>query len=323
MPSRSEPGTSGPSAGAELPLLVFGGPYGNAQATAAVLAEAARRGLPPHRVLCTGDLVAYCGEPAATIATIRAADIRRIAGNCDVGLASGALDCGCGFAEDSACDRLSAVWFAAARRDVGAADRYWLATLPGRDVVAVGRRRLLVVHGGLETINQFVFATTPLEEKRRQLARAAVEGLDGIVGGHCGMPFTQVVDGRLWHNAGVAGMPANDGTPRVWYSVLTPRRGAVEIAHYALDYDHGAAQAAMARHGYPEAYRAALGSGLWPSCDVLPAFERSVQGRALTPATVVWRADGHRPGLGPHWPPWPVPATQGEAAETTAAGPCC
>ena len=38
--------------------------------------------------------------------------------------------------------------------------------------------------------------------------------LDGVIGGHCGLPFTKVVGDRLWHNPGAIGMPANDGTPR-------------------------------------------------------------------------------------------------------------
>ena len=38
------------------PLLVFGGPYSNLQATRAVLDEAARRGIPAKRVICTGDV---------------------------------------------------------------------------------------------------------------------------------------------------------------------------------------------------------------------------------------------------------------------------
>ena len=41
------------------PLFCFGGPYSNLQATVAVLAEAKRRGFPPERIVCTGDVVAY------------------------------------------------------------------------------------------------------------------------------------------------------------------------------------------------------------------------------------------------------------------------
>lgn len=46
-----------------LPLLVFGGPYGNLQAVQAVLAEAGRRGISGDRIVCTGDIAAYCGNP--------------------------------------------------------------------------------------------------------------------------------------------------------------------------------------------------------------------------------------------------------------------
>lgn len=299
-------------------VLLFGGPYGNLQATEAVLAEAARRGIGADRIVCTGDVVAYCGEPVATIARIRSAGIRVVMGNCDEQLASGADDCGCGFADGSACDRLSAAWFACVDRAVGAEDRDWLGSLPRALDLDVGGRRLRVVHGGLERINQFIFATTPLAEKQRQLALAAADGCDGMIGGHCGLPFTQVIDGRLWHNPGVTGMPANDGTARVWISVLTPRRGEIEIAHHAIDYHHEAAMGAMARNGYPDAYRRALGSGIWPSGDVLPDFERTVQGQPLTAGAVTWRASDRQPGLGAHWPAWPLSATEAAGAQTAA-----
>ena len=53
------------------PTIIFGGPYSNLQATQAVLPQARTRGIPPHRIVCTGDLAAYCGEPVATIEVVR------------------------------------------------------------------------------------------------------------------------------------------------------------------------------------------------------------------------------------------------------------
>jgi len=91
------------------PALVFGGPYGNLQATAAVLREAGRHGIPPSRIICTGDLVAYGGDPVATIALVRDAGIHVVMGNCDEQLAQGAQDCGCGYPAGSACERLAVV----------------------------------------------------------------------------------------------------------------------------------------------------------------------------------------------------------------------
>lgn len=301
------------------PVLVFGGPYGNLQATEAVLAEGLRLGIPPERTICTGDLVAYCGDPIATIARVRDAGIHVVMGNCDEQIGAGADDCGCGFEEGSACDRLAAAWYACVDSVLGPADRAWLSQLPRRLIADFGGQRLAVVHGTCDSINQFVFATSPLDEKRRQLALAAAMGCHGIIGGHCGLPFTQVIDGRLWHNPGVAGMPANDGTARGWYSVLSPRHGAVEISHRPFDYDHVAAMQAMQSGGYPDEYRAALASGNWPSCDVLPPHERAEQGSALDPAFVMWLARERGHGLGRQWPLVPVPVT----ADGELAVACC
>ena len=88
-------------------LLLFGGPYSNLQATQAVLTQANVRGIAADHVICTGDIVAYCGAPVATLAAVRAFDGVVLAGNCEVQLAQDADDCGCGFEDGSTCDRLS------------------------------------------------------------------------------------------------------------------------------------------------------------------------------------------------------------------------
>jgi predicted phosphodiesterase len=268
------------------PVLLFGGPYSNLQATSAVLAEAARLGIPSHSVICTGDLVAYCADPIATIKLLRDAGIWVVMGNCDEQLGAGGADCGCGFAPGSACDRLSASWFTYAAARLGAEDCEWLAQLPRRLILEIGHLRLAVIHGSVDVINRFIFASTPASTKSQDIA---LTGCDGIIAGHCGLPFTQVINGLLWHNPGVIGLPANDGTARVWYSVLTPGAGGLAIDHRAFDYDHNGAADAMLREGLPPDYRVALETGLWPSCDVLPAAELHDRGVPLKPSTTIWR----------------------------------
>ena len=49
------------------PLALFGGPYSNAQATAALFDKVAQHGVAPRSVICTGDVVAYCANPRETI----------------------------------------------------------------------------------------------------------------------------------------------------------------------------------------------------------------------------------------------------------------
>jgi predicted phosphodiesterase len=271
---------------ADGPVLVFGGPYSNLQATEAVLAEGKRRGIPTDRIICTGDLAAYCGEPDATITLVRDSGIHVVMGNCDEQLGAGGSDCGCGFDPESACAKASSAWYAYADRHVAAAHRPWLASLPRRIDLAIAGVRLALIHGGAEVINKFIFATTPADEKRAEidLLRA-----DGVIAGHSGLPFSEIIDGRLWHNAGVVGMPANDGTPRGWYSVLTPKGDALEIAHCALHYSVAAAQRAFVGASLPQEYARALATGLWPNCEILPAAEARLSGTPLKPGTAPWK----------------------------------
>ena len=261
-------------------VMLFGGPYSNLEATRAVLAEAQRRAIPAERIICTGDIVAYCGDPVATLELVRKSNIHVVMGDDDEQLAQSADDF----------DRLPGAWSAAAYADtrISAEDRHWLAALPHRIELRIAGLDFSIVHGAPDEISRFIFASTPALAKKRELERATT---DGIIAGHCGLPFTQVIDGRLWHNPGVVGMPAHDGTPRVWFSILTPIEDGIEIAHHALAYDHASAATAMRRAGLPAEYEAALRTGIWPSCDVLPQREIHAAGMPLAPASVVWRPD--------------------------------
>ena len=88
---------------------------------------------------------------------------------------------------------------------------------------------------------------------------------------------------RVWFNPGVIGMPANDGTPDVWYGLITLEDGQVVLSTHRLAYDYVAAAAAMRRHGHANGYARSLITGLWPSLDVLPPPERAATGKKIHP----------------------------------------
>ena len=69
----------------EGPLLVFGGRYSTLEATRAVLDYAARRGIARDAILCTGDVVAYGADPAATVDLVREAEIAVVMGKAAAG----------------------------------------------------------------------------------------------------------------------------------------------------------------------------------------------------------------------------------------------
>jgi predicted phosphodiesterase len=267
------------------PLMVFGGSYSNLEATQAILAEAARLEIPAEHIICTGDVVAYGADPAATVELVRGVVCHVVMGNCEQSIAARSADCGCGFPTGSACERLSAAWFAHAARELNADARAWMADLPRRIDIEIGACRLAVIHGGVDIINRFIFASTSAAIKFEEIRKT---GVDGVIGGHCGLPFTQAINGLLWHNAGAVGMPANDGTPRVWFSLLRAEAHGIAIEHRALDYDFVTAAAKIRRTGLPQEYAASLETGLWPSCDTLPLKEIRERGAALEPGGAFW-----------------------------------
>jgi len=85
----------------------------------------------------------------------------------------------------------------------------------------------------------------------------------------------------VWFNAGVIGMPANDGTPDGWYGLITADARRVALATRRLAYDFQATARAMLALGYAHDYARASASGLWPSLDILPAAEKSAAGTRI------------------------------------------
>lgn len=261
----------------EQRVLVFGGPYSNLAATRAMRARADALGLPPQRIICTGDLAAYCGEPAQTLQLIRDWGIAVVMGNCEESLAQDEADCGCGFEPGSSCSTLAVQWYDFASRQVDNEQRQWLRTLPRSIDFEFGGTRFRVLHASLHSINEFVYASSDTAAKQAQLETT---GVDAIIGGHSGIPFGQRLGSGLWLNAGVIGMPANDADPRVWYMLLDEIDSGLRVSWHRLEYDHAASRDSTVAAGMLE-YGQALEDGLWPSLDVLPAAERAQRGQPL------------------------------------------
>jgi len=266
-------------------LLVFGGPYSNLAATRAMLAQARRLGFGTEEILCTGDVIAYCGEPAETLDLIAASGIEVIMGNCEEALSANQDNCGCGFDAGTQCEVLSVQWFNFATGEVTQDQRHWMAGLPRQVLVEIGGRKLLATHASTSSINEFIFASSSAQDKLAQMVAA---GVDGMITGHSGIAFAQVLSSRLWLNAGAIGIPANDGTARVWYAILENKPDGIDVQIRALTYDPSPAIKAMNERGLASGYRNSLSTGLWPSLDVLPETETAQAGVALDEIEFKW-----------------------------------
>jgi predicted phosphodiesterase len=264
-------------------LLFFGGPYSNLEATKAMRAKAARLGIDKTHTICTGDVVAYCANPAETVAEIRDWGIHVVSGNCEQQLAAGASDCGCGFSDGSACDILSKGWFGFADARINRDDRDWMGDLPDEVLFTWAGRRFRVVHGACNETSRFVFPSQH-DVMAEQLGRC---GADIVVAGHSGLPFGHLIGQQAWLNAGVIGKPANDGTRDGWYGLMSKSPEGISFELRRLAYDAETARAAVLAAGCAIPYGETLGTGLWPNNDVLPATETSAQGLVIAEESFV------------------------------------
>mmetsp|Transcript_52814 Transcript_52814/g.165870 ORF Transcript_52814/g.165870 Transcript_52814/m.165870 type:complete len:360 (+) Transcript_52814:56-1135(+) len=292
------------------PVLLFGGAYSNLQALQAMLKVAKDElRIPPQRMIHTGDAVAYCAQPRETVELLRDSGAHCLMGNCEENVGFGKPDCGCGFPENSACNAYSLNWYAHVMRQLDGHSQLqmWMAERPRRIDFTMAGRRFAVVHGSPRNISEFLWPSTPDSELQACFG-VLPAGVDGIVGGHSGIPFARLVPPapgvpggrhRLWINAGVLGMPANDGTSRGWYAVLSPSSsGGLEVSIRALEYDaKQAAEAIYADGTLVRGYADSLLSGVWPSHDVLPLEEQMATGVALDESTLHWPPDAGKPAV--------------------------
>lgn len=256
-------------------LLLFGGPYSNLHALQSLKQAADQAQIPAQNIICTGDIVGYCAYPSESLDFIRDWGIHAIYGNVEYNLIHDIDDCGCNFTEGGRCDLFSRQWYPYAKSRINEANQAYLNTLP--EFITFGRqgKRYHVLHGGLEDTSAFIFAST---EDQIKTTITEKTGADVIIGGHCGLPFIQQLsNGSWWLNAGVIGMPANDGKQTTWYAIADNNH----ISFHTLDYDHTAAANAMRQNGLPGSYANTLETGIWDNCEILPETEAKQQGRDI------------------------------------------
>ena len=244
-------------------VLGFGGVHSNLQALEALIAAADGRS-----AVCTGDVVAYCGDPVGAVARLRDTRWPVVAGNCERQIAAGAPDCGCGFAHGSACDVNARAWYAHARAALSDRDRRWMARLPDLLTFRAHGLRWAVLHGGATAINRFLWPGSSEADFAEEVAflRDLVGPVDAVLAGHAGIAFKRQVAGVTWVNAGAIGLPPHDGARATRYAVIGPSGVRLE----RLDYDAEAAAGAMRAAGLTQGYEETLLTGWWPSEEILP-----------------------------------------------------
>jgi len=200
--------------------------------------------------------------------------VRTLAGNYDDSIARGLDDCQCGYTDprDNHFARLS---YRYTFRGTSRENRDWLAELPREIRFELGGRRVLLCHGSPRRLNEFLWESTTPDHFLEKLCRD--HDCDVICATHTGLKWSRRLPGdRLFVNVGVLGRPENDGTTRVWYTLLESgpdsSLGAIFVP---VAYDHETLAAEMRAEGLPEEFAETIETGWWTSClEVLPARER-------------------------------------------------
>jgi len=256
-------------------LLIFGGVYSNFQALTRMKSIAEKEDIAPSNIICTGDIVAYCSQPEECVTEIKEWGIHSIAGNVEIQLREGQDDCGCNFEKGTTCNILSNQWYPYAQKRLSKESIEWMQDLSDFISFSYAGKKFEVVHGSIYATAQYIFKSTDWSIKQKVFDQAKA---DVIIGGHCGLPFSDSQDDKIWINPGVIGMPANDGTTDVWYAILDDADGQLSNQLHRMSYNHKLASQLMAVNRLPKQYAETLTTGIWDNCDVLPEAETEEQG---------------------------------------------
>lgn len=124
--------------------------------------------------------------------------------------------------------------------------RKYLENLPEQLSLKIGGKRLLVVHGSPESVNEHLFSTTP---NSRFLKFSEQTGADVVVFGHSHEPFLKQIGKTLFVNTGSVGRP-DDGDPRATAAILRIGRN-ITVRHLRIPYDIDQAVMAILRNKLP------------------------------------------------------------------------
>ncbi|MCB1009892.1 MAG: metallophosphoesterase [Acidobacteria bacterium] len=253
-------------------IAVCGGVYSNRFALEALLDAAAARGC--EAVYCLGDLGGFGPEPELVRPLLDQGGVRVSQGNYEQSLATGALDCNCGYT-DPRDNRYAALSYRYTAERSSDDFKSWMGALPPRRRVGVGGRELLLVHGSPRRVNEFLFDSATSDACLERLLDQ--ERADALLCTHTGLHWRRrLPSGRDAVNVGAIGRPANDGATHVWWALVEAAPGgALAVELVPLAYDHPALARAMRSEELPEPFVETIETGWWTTClEILPARER-------------------------------------------------
>ncbi|HVA66843.1 MAG TPA: metallophosphoesterase family protein [Elusimicrobiota bacterium] len=267
--SNLNPGTI--EAGAFKSVALIGGIYSNYLALEKALELIEGQA---DTVVALGDFGAFGPHPDRTLEILRERKIPAIRGNYEEALADGADDCRCGYT-DPRDNEFAQLSYDYTRAKTSRQHVAWMAQLPAHIRLSVAGRRVLLSHGSPRRVNEFLWkSATPEPFIRKMLDDYET---DVVVCTHTGLHWSRLVaPGRGVVNAGALGRPANDGTPRVWVTLIKDKNGELDVRYLPVHYDFERLAKEMESEKLPPEFIQTVRTGWWTTClEILPAKERA------------------------------------------------
>jgi putative phosphoesterase len=227
-------------------IAVIGDIHANLPALEAVLADAERNDA--NITLNTGDTVGFGPFPEETVNMLMQKGVVSVLGNFDLKVLR---------AKGDEPGQKTDNWYAEnwTNRRLSERTRRHLASLPSSIQLKAAGRRIMVVHGSPDSMDEYIDPNTP-EKRLRQLAEEYK--VDLLVAGHAHRPLDKVVAGTRFINPGSVGRQ-DDGDPRASYAIL--RLDPLTVERRRVEYDVTKAVEAMKEQGLPASFQRTLTEG--------------------------------------------------------------
>lgn len=251
----------------EKAIAICGGPYSNFASVEQFLKETASY---QYR-FCLGDLGGFGPHPDKTIELLRNAGVICLKGNYDHSVGFGEADCGCGYIDPR--DRhFAQVSYDYTFKNTSLKNRLWLQGLPDEIVLDWNGKKLLLVHGSPDSVNEFVWESETDEKKLNHWFETY--DVDMILCTHSGIPWIRKTStGKTWFNVGVLGRPAHEDSRRVFYGVIH-NISELKAELVSMNYNITPLIEAMTKENLPQEFIESLETGRWTTCfNILPETE--------------------------------------------------
>lgn len=208
-------------------------------------------------VYCAGDLVGYAPFANEVINLVREKGIPTVMGNYDDGIGNMRFICGCDYKDEKAqaLGQQSISW---TKEHTSESNREFLRNLPQELRFEAGGKKVLLVHGSPNRLNEYLTEDIPLAYAAELIEAADV---DVLVCGHTHKPYHLVIGEKHLINCGSVGKPKH-GDPNAVYLLVDFGKG-IEVEVRKVPYDYEAVAKAIEVSDLPDEFAEIIRSGIY------------------------------------------------------------